>query len=110
MERLKSADIPQEDLDAAKKSLIASYAQDSATAAGQIGAIFDIEQYGLGRDYMINFEARVAAITADEVRSAAQRHLNASAVAIAVVGPASALSDPLKKLGQVSVVGSRQTF
>jgi len=110
MERLKSGDIPQEDLEAAKQSLIASYAQDSATAGGQIASIFDIEQYGLGRDYMLNFQARVAAITSNDVNSAAKKHLNAAAVAIAAVGPASALSDPLKKLGQVSVVGSRQAF
>src|SRR5262249_596997 len=73
MERLKSADIRQEDLEAAKQSLIASYTQDSGSAAGQIGAIFDIEQYGLGRDYLLNFGARVAAITSDEVKSAAQK-------------------------------------
>lgn len=110
MERLKSADIPQEDLEAAKQSLKASYAQGSASGAGQIGAIFDIEQYGLGRDYLLNFDARVAAITSDEVKSAAKKHLNTTAIAIAAVGPASTLSDLLKKLGQVSVVGSRQTF
>jgi zinc protease len=110
IEHLKSADIPQADLEAAKQSLIASYAQDTATTAGQIAALFDIEQYGLGRDYMLNFEARVGATSSDEIKAAAKKHLDAMAVAISAVGPAAVLSDPLKKLGPVSVVGSRQTF
>jgi zinc protease len=110
IEHLKSADIPQADLDAAKQSLVASYAQDTATTPGQIGALFDIEQYGLGRDYMLNFEARVGAIRPDEIKAAANKHLNAMTVAITAIGPAAALSDPLKKLGQVSVVSGRQTF
>jgi zinc protease len=110
IERLKSAESPQEEVERAKQSVIASYAQDTATAEGQINALLDIEQYGLGRDYMMNFEARVAAVSADEVKSAAQKHLNSAALAISVVGPAAALSDGLKKIGQVSVVAGRHTF
>jgi zinc protease len=110
MERLRSADIPQEDLDRAKQSVISSFAQETATSDGQVGALLDIEQYGLGRDYLINFAARVAAVSAAEVKQAAQTHLDPRALAISVVGPAASLSEPLKKLGQVKVVGGRHTF
>src|SRR5262245_19644132 len=110
MERLKSADIPQEDLERARQSVISSYAQDASNAEGQVTAIFDIEQYGLGRDYMMNFGARVAAVSADEVKTAAQKHLNPAAVVVSVVGPAATLAEPLKKLGQVSIIGARQNF
>src|SRR5262249_4077700 len=110
MDRLKSAEPSQEDLDRARQSLISSYLQETATIDGQVDALLDIEQYGLGRDYMLNFAARMAAVSAEEVRTAAQKHLNTAALAIAVVGPASMLSDPLKKLGQVSVIGSSHSF
>ena len=105
IERLRTGSIAPEDVERAKEGVVASYNRDSGSPQGQITALLDIEEYGLGRDYLINFEARVAAITADEVKAAAQKHLSAQAVAIGVVGPAAALSDPLKTLGQVSVIG-----
>jgi zinc protease len=109
MERLKTT-IPQEDLDRAKQSVFSLYAHDLATDEGQIAALLDIERYGLGRDYMMNFEARVAAVTAEEVKSAAQKHLSPAALVISVVGPGASLSESLKKLGQVSLVGNRPTL
>ena len=62
MERMKSGDVPAEEIERAKQSVISSYVQDTTTFDGQISALFDIEQYGLGRDYILNFEARVAAV------------------------------------------------
>src|SRR5215471_11099677 len=99
MERLKSGAIPPEELERARQTVISSYAQDTANIEGQVAALFDIEQYGLGRDYMMNFGARVAVVTADEVKSAAQKHLNSAAVAVAVIGPAATLAESLKKFG-----------
>jgi len=110
MERLKSGAIPPEELERARQTVISSYAQDTANIEGQVAALFDIEQYGLGRDYMMNFGARVAVVTADEVKSAAQKHLNSAAVAVAVIGPAATLAESLKKFGHVSIVGGRQNF
>jgi zinc protease len=107
MEHLKAAAIPQEELDRAKQGVSSSYSRDVATGQGFLTALLDIERYGLGRDYMLNFEARVGAVTAEEVRTAAQNHLNPSALAISVVGPGASLSDSLKKLGQVSLVSAK---
>ena len=110
MERLRAGDIPPEELEQAKQKVITSYAQDTATSEGQMTALLDIEQYGLGRDYLLNFAARVAAVRADEVKSAAQKHLSPQSLVVSAVGPAASLSVSLKKLGQVSVVGGQHTF
>ena len=91
-------------LEAAKARLIASMADRLKTTAGAARVVLDIETFGLGRDYVINFADRVNAITPADVQRAAQSHLKPSSVAIVVAGPASRFETPMKKIGVVAVV------
>jgi predicted Zn-dependent peptidase len=66
--------------------------------------LLDIETYGLGRDYLMNFVPRISAITPSDIQRAAQAHLNLQSLAIVAAGPANVCEDGLKKLGTVSTV------
>jgi zinc protease len=57
------------------------------TNDGVAGIILDMELYGLGLDYLINYPDRINAITAASVQTAAQKYLDAENFALAVAGP-----------------------
>ena len=93
-----------EQVEAAKNRAIATFTERLRTKEGAAEVILDIELYGLGRDYMINFADRVRAVTPADVLQAAKTYLRPQSVAIVVHGPASQLEAPLKKIGAVTVV------
>ena len=104
MSRLQSAPPAVEQVESAKSRLIASFTDRLRTTDGAADVILDIELYGLGRDYMINFANRVNAVTPADVLQAARTYLKPDSVAIVVRGAASQLETPLKKFGTVTVV------
>lgn len=104
MSAMQSALPTVEQVEAAKARLIASMADRLRTQEGTASVIFEIETYGLGRDYLLNFAGRVNAITPQDVQRAAQNYLKPQSVATVIAGPASQVEDTLKKLGAVTVL------
>ncbi len=91
-------------VESAKARLIAAMGDRLKTTAGAAEVVLDIETFGLGRDYVVNFADRVNAITPADVLRAAQNYLKPKSVVIVVAGPASRFETPMKKIGAVAVV------
>lgn len=104
MASLKSAEPSSELVEAAKARVVASFTERLRTTEGTAEIILDIDMYGLGRDYLINFGDRLNAVTPSDVHRSAQAYLQPQSVAVVVAGPAGKLESELKKLGQVTVV------
>jgi len=104
MSRLQTGAPSLEQVESAKNRLIASFNERLRTKDGAADVILDIELYGLGRDYMVNFADRIKAVTPADVLQAAKTYLKPQSVAIVVRGPASQLEAPLKKIGTVTVM------
>jgi zinc protease len=90
-----------EQVEAAKALLIAKYAEQIKSNPADI--LFDVELYGLGRDYLITYADRMNLITPADVQQAAQKYLKPQAVAIVIAGNAKALEGDLKKFGNVTI-------
>ena len=90
-------------VESAKTRLISSMANRLKTAPGAAEVILDLETFGLGRDYVVNFADRVNAVTPADVQRAAQTYLKPKSVAIVIAGPASRFETPMKKIGTVAV-------
>ena len=93
-----------EQVEAAKSRLIASMSERLKTAEGAASVILEIETYGLGRDYLVNFAQRINAITPTDVQQAARNILKPQSVTTVIAGPAGTLEGSLKKVGVVTVV------
>jgi zinc protease len=104
MSSMQSAAPPIEQVEAAKSRLISSISNQLGTAEGAAAIILEIETYGLGRDYLLSYAARVKAVTPEDVQRAARNYLKPQSVATVIAGPASQLEDSLKKLGGVTVM------
>jgi zinc protease len=93
-----------EQVEAAKSRLIASMADRLRTPESSASVILEIETYGLGRDYLLNYAGRVNAITPQDVQRAAQNYLKPQLVTMAVAGPAKQTEESLRKLGAVTIM------
>jgi zinc protease len=70
-----------------KSYMIGSMPIGLETNDGVAGIILDMELYGLGLDYLVNYPDRINAITAASVQAAAQKYLDAENFALAIAGP-----------------------
>jgi zinc protease len=70
-----------------KSYMIGSMPIGLETNDGVAGIILDMELYGLGLDYLVNYPDRINAINAASVQAAAQKYLDAENFALAVAGP-----------------------
>ena len=106
MGKLAATPQPVEQVEAAKSRLIEIMANRLKTNYGAAEVMLDIELYGLGRDYLINFADRVGVISPAEVQRAAKTYLKPSTAAIVVGGPATECEAALKSIGPVSLIKS----
>ncbi|MEW6129245.1 MAG: pitrilysin family protein [Acidobacteriota bacterium] len=66
--------------------------------------LFDIDSYGLGKDYLVTFIERVKAITPSDIQKAAKAYLTGSNNLIVVAAPVKAYEMEWKKLGEFTVM------
>jgi zinc protease len=90
-----------EQVETAKSQVISAMAEQLNSNPAQV--FFDIELYGLGKDYLVTYAERVNAITPVEVLKAAQANLQPKTSSIVIAAPAKLYENEWKKLGEVTV-------
>jgi zinc protease len=98
--------VPREELENAQNYLAGVFPLGLQTTDGLSGRLSTLAVYGLPDDYFGHYRERLLAVTAEEVREAARRHLMPDRAAIVIVGDAGALRPGLEALnaGPVQVV------
>jgi zinc protease len=86
--RLLGGDLPEEDVEHAKRYLIGSHAIGLQTNSSQCGQMLLNELYEIGYNAHLDYAAAIAAVTRDDVLATARRVLTLSDYALAEVGPA----------------------
>lgn len=87
MRRLQEELVPEDELADVKAYITGSLPLRLETNGGVAGSLIDIALHDLGLDYLQRFPELVNAVSADDVRRAAQEHLDPVGVAVAVAGP-----------------------
>jgi len=95
--------VPAAELEDSKRALVASFALSLESPQQVLSYYLESWTYRLPEDYWGTYPARVAAITADQVRAAARKYWDPSRLQIVAVGDASKVRDILAKLGPVQV-------
>ena len=95
------ADDPVEDaeLDAARDYLIGVFPLRFETSAQVAGALSGLVVHGLPDDELDRYRPAIAAVGADEVRTAAAAHIDPEGASIVVVGDVSKFEGPLREAG-----------
>jgi zinc protease len=102
---LEKTIVPAAELEARKTYLSGVFPLQIETPQGIAGKVLEAMKYGLGRDFIESQRSRISAVTAEQVRSFAERRIHPGSFLIVVVGNASAfLPDLQKKLGPAEVI------
>lgn len=75
------------ELDDNKANFIGRLPLRLETNEGVAASLLSMERYGLGLDYLRDYEQAIRAVTADEVLEAARRYFHADVYALAMAGP-----------------------
>lgn len=86
MERLRAEPPAPTELSGIKNNLAGVFAVQNSSRMGVLGQLQFTDLHGLGPDYLQNYVRNVLAVTPEQVRSIAQKHLDPSRLSIAVVG------------------------
>jgi zinc protease len=91
----------------AKRFVIGSLPLAMQSAGAIAGQWSVVERYGLGMDYFDRFAQNVEAVTAADVKAAADKYLRDDRLAIVAVGTADSIRAQLTPLGAVEVLDYR---
>ncbi len=90
VERIRREPVSADELADAQDYLTGSLPLGLESQDGVAHIALDIELYGLGLDYLDRYPAIIRALTREQLREAARRHLHPDHAVIAVAGPAQA--------------------
>lgn len=92
-------DITRDEMELARKDVVNTYISGIDTPRGLLNEYMYRDFLGYPADYVRRYPERIAAVTLDEVTSAARRHMRPDNLKILVVGKPDSFDKPLKTLG-----------
>ncbi len=104
--RIREEKVPPEELEDAKRAMVANFALSLEQPARLLGYAVTREIFDLPEDYWQKYPAKLLAVTAEDVQRVARTHLNLDALQIAAVGDASRIRETLEAFGPVTFYDS----
>jgi zinc protease len=104
LRRLSAEPVGADELDDAKRSMVASFALTLEEVAQVVSYIASRRFYGLATDYWERYPEKVMAVSAGDVQRVASQYLDLSKLQLVAVGDARQLEPLLSPLGALSVV------
>lgn len=101
---LRSRPPSAEEVDKAKQGLLGSFIFNVDSRRKVLGQQLTLELFGYPLDWLSRYRAGIEAVTVEQVRAAAARHLRPEDFTIFVVGPAEGRDRPLTDFGKVTQV------
>jgi zinc protease len=98
---IRDVTVPKEELEGAKRTLVASFALGLENPAGVLQRWMQQREYGLPADYWDTYTEKIAAVTADDVARVAKKYVPYDNVQIIAVGDGAKIRELLKKFGPV---------
>lgn len=103
MDAMRASAPRDDEIDRARSYLALGLPRALETAGALADRVADIEDHGLPDDYLARYLDHIMAVTPDQVRAAATRHLQPEKAAIVVVGDLERVREPLEHLGLARV-------
>jgi predicted Zn-dependent peptidase len=100
---MRDRPVPGDELADSKRAIVASFALSLESPQRVLGYYTESWLYGLPADYWDTYPARIEAVTASDVQSAAKKYWDASRLQIVAVGDATKITEILKKKGELEI-------
>jgi zinc protease len=101
--RMREEPVPQEELEIAKRAIVAGFALSIENQAGVLRQVLSQYEFGLPADYWDTYPAKVMAVTARDVQEFSRKYVPLDNVQIVAVGDGAKIKDVLAKYGPVEV-------
>jgi zinc protease len=104
LNRIRDEKVPEEELDAARRSVVARFALSLESPQQLIGYAITRKAYNFPADYWDKYPAQIVAIKADDVERVAKKYINPATMQVVAVGDASKIKTVMEKYGPVELV------
>jgi predicted Zn-dependent peptidase len=101
IDRLRTEAPPQSEVDGIKNNLAGVFTVQNSSRFGLINQLEFVDLHGLGDDYVTNYVKNILAVTPEDIRATAEKHLDPAKFSIAIVGNR---KDIEKQLGEVKII------
>ena len=108
--RMQSAPVTTAELDAAKRSLVGSFALTLESPSGVLSRLLDVVDYGLPADYWDTFPQRVQAVSPADVQRVTQTYLGTGRIQVVAVGEGKTIQSGLASYGPVTTLTPQQVL
>ena len=103
LERMRTAPVTAEELDAAKTYSTGNFSVELASQAGLAGRINTVYLYDLPKDFITTFRPKIEALTTADIQNAASKYFDASGFAVVIVGDYDKVKDQVAPYGEVTL-------
>ncbi len=104
LNRIRDEKVPGDELDAARRSVVARFALSLESPQQLIGGAITRKAYNFPADYWDKYPAQIASINADDVQRVARKYIDPSTMQVVAVGDAGKIKPILEKYGPVEIV------
>ena len=105
---IRTRPVPADELENAKRALVASFALSTENAGTALSNATQIKEYGLPADYWDTYPEKIAAVTAGDVQRVAQKYIPVDDLVIIAVGDGPRIRPLLAAFGTDRGVGRRR--
>jgi zinc protease len=100
-EDIRNRLVPKEELDEAKRAIVAGYALGLENQGNVLRQTLLRREYGLPEDYFDTYPAKVMAVTAEDVQRVARKYVPVENLQLIAVGEADKIREVVAKFGPV---------
>jgi zinc protease len=104
LNRIRDEKVPDDELDAARHSVVARFALSLESPQQLIGYAITRKAYNFPADYWDKYPAQIVAIKADDVQRVAKKYIDPATMQVVAVGDAGKIKSVLEKYGPVEIV------
>jgi zinc protease len=104
LNRIRDEKVPDDELDLAKRALVARFALSLESPQQLLGYAITRKEYSFPADYWDNYPAQIAAVSADEVQRVAKKYITPANMQIVAVGDLTKIKAVMEKYGPVELV------
>ena len=101
--RLRDEPVPAEELEEAKRSIVAGFALSLEDPDSALGYAITQKIYGFPQDYWDTYAAKIMAVNAGDVQRVARKYINPDNIQIVAVGDAGKIRPIMEKYGPVEM-------
>jgi zinc protease len=104
LNRIRDEKVSGDELDAARRSVVARFALSLESPQQLIGYAITRKAYNFPADYWDKYPAQITTISADDVQRVARKYINPATMQVVAVGDAGKIKSILEKYGPVDIV------